>query len=1552
MPNDLSVQINDFDSYQGLTSPLDLLHRLAQKVPIVRVYGSLCVPLDSGQNLAYPTVVHVHNYCPYFYVDYQIKNASSDYLVKLKAYLNEVIALSFKRKSPHGNEQDDVDSDEDEQDDQDDEDPSPSAYIAAVDLCKGCPIYGYHLGYQPVIKITFLLPLYKTRLRNLIGQGAVDFVNLHDQTSKKKYALPNIYEAHIPYLAQFLADFNLYGCGYMNFAHCHFRFPLTAGAGASTVDLNPLKCHIRPFVHTGNVLSSAKYPRMSRCILEIDILSLDILNRQNYTERVNHDGVSEFYNGLPQDKIYLSSLKFTFDDLKYQCALRNRHNTSQLLHTLYSQVFKNIGKDGFREWEMSRHHRDLLQYAAKLNKPLPTTDPLQYFDRVIRPNIIGKDFPTCFEHLSKSIARCWYQELPLLNFRDDLTKWTSYEALFSSPEAPQETAIGEERTDPIKSQGPSEGAIGTGEVKGTGEVNGEDPVKSDFSPVSSPVSSPVPDLWPQTQDEDGLVKSSEEAMHTSHNDHDLQLFTMTQKKRPFSQVDHYETSVGEPLLTPNLSYLLHSPHNVFELPVPGALKKDVFSNTIQKAGLLEIEYDDPFYTTKQDIHAKPLIFANKKIVVPLKDNTQLPPFGGCKSAVFEVLDKKVPSVGQPQIWQYGPSPPTKADMEKWVSVTEKNALYKKLKFRSQIEPAVTQTYDFKYSYKSQKVVRNPSGFLHMTNLLMEVHVSVPMARQPDPEIDSISVIFYDFDDANGMHSDDATVSGVLVCLEGLDQALLGKQFRIISSLLGVSIETFPNEQTMVECFLSRVDKFDPDILCGYEINASSWGYLVERFREVYDVNLLGRLSRSRAHSNGKFGDRWGYMKTTMMKIQGRHLLNIWRALRSELALTSNTLEMVCFHLLHQTVPRVLNVELSGWLRSGVMNKMVMFCKYYLHRVELTLKVMLVQETVLRNTEQSRLIGVDFNANFYRGSQFKVESIMLRIAKEENTLLNSPTKMQVHEMKALESIPLVMEPDSGFYKSPLVVLDFQSLYPSIMIAYNYCYSTLLGPVEGFRQNKNTIGYMSHLELPLGIIDLLMKNNAINVSPNGMMFVLAKFRKSLLSKMLQEMLNMRINVRAVANAFSDNTELGKLYNSKQLALKLIANVTYGYTSASFSGRMPNSDIADAIVSTGREILTKSIEMIEASPFNAKVVYGDTDSLFVYFPGKSKADAFLHGRQLAKEISEFFPDPIKLKFEKVYHPCVLLAKKRYVGHCFENESQSEGKFEAKGIETVRRDGVPAQLKMVGKTLRILFQSRDLSQVKRYVVSQFYKIFLNKVNVRDFCFARAVRYGTYKNEKYLPPGAVVAKKRLETDKRSEPQYRERVPYLVINDPTKERVKDRCVSPEDYIESFSSDNPMELDFDYYVTRVLIPPLERFFNLMGVNVREWYRDMPKSVRRNHLKKQDIVKLSDFVSANHCYHCDQPLDIHSSKYLCSKCLDRELDLVTDIVSVTKIKEDNMLEFQDLCAKCNKNNFGRNSRIHYIDSCINHDCQIYFSRVKTAREFLHVTRESNKVLTDLW
>ena len=115
-----------------------------------------------------------------------------------------------------------------------------------------------------------------------------------------------------------------------------------------------------------------------------------------------------------------------------------------------------------------------------------------------------------------------------------------------------------------------------------------------------------------------------------------------------------------------------------------------------------------------------------------------------------------------------------------------------------------------------------------------------------------------------------------------------------------------------------------------------------------------------------------------------------------------------------------------------------------------------------------------------------------------------------------------------------------------------------------------------------------------------------------------------------------------------------------------------IGDSVVSKGRETLERAIRYIKTNSSYTKrndwggcrVVYGDTDSIFVVLPGRTIKEAFGIGHQMAEAITRDNPKPVKLKFEKVYRPCLLQTKKRYVGYMYEHADQQEPVFDAKGI------------------------------------------------------------------------------------------------------------------------------------------------------------------------------------------------------------------------------------------------------------------------------------------------
>ncbi|KAI2468146.1 hypothetical protein F4781DRAFT_281683 [Annulohypoxylon bovei var. microspora] len=990
---------------------------------------------------------------------------------------------------------------------------------------------------------------------------------------------------------------------------------------------------------------------------------------------------------------------------------------------------------------------------------------------------------------------------------------------------------------------------------------------------------------------------------------------------------------------------------IFDQPPPPP--EEVLS-TMGSLDRPSVIYQDAFYSNEKDVPQRVREYAGQEFRLESNTLPFLPDFDptgespasyGAKSDLPYDADreerayKKLRQECSLRSWEIAEPPPSFNEVQSWwerVQNEAEDSQEPKMKiddpelkpYMSQIDgPTPKNTHGFKYSQKKKSTsVQHEAQY--MSTMSLEIHVNTRGKLFPNPEEDEIQCIFwYSKSDENSATGDSASLSvqsGIIVLSE---DGSLTRRLQKESPNRTEIIEEISELDLMVR-MVEIVRTHDPDILTGYEVHGSSWGYLIERARFKYDYNLCDEFSRMKSQSFGRFGkeaDRWGFNTTSTIRVTGRHMINIWRAMRSELNLLQYTMENVVWHLLHRRIPHYPWHTLTEWYVGGKHRDLSKLLRYYLTRTKLDVEILEANELIPRTSEQARLLGVDFFSVFSRGSQFKVESIMFRIAKPENFVLVSPDRKQVGTQNALECLPLVMEPQSAFYNSPLIVLDFQSLYPSVMIAYNYCYSTFLGRIVNWR-GMNKMGFTEY-QRQQRLLELLKDH--INISPNGMMYCKPEVRKSLLAKMLTEILETRVMVKSGMKQDKDDKTLQQLLNNRQLALKLLANVTYGYTSASFSGRMPCSEIADSIVQTGRETLERAIALIHSvNKWKAEVVYGDTDSLFIYLPGRTKDQAFDIGNEISKAITDMNPRPIKLKFEKVYHPCVLLAKKRYVGYKYESKDQVKPEFDAKGIETVRRDGTPAEQMIEEKALKLLFETADLSQVKSYFQKQCEKIMRGAVSMQDFCFAREVRLGTYSDRGLPPPGAMISTKKMLEDARAEPQYGERVPYVVVSGAPGARLIDRCVAPEELL----SNSHLQLDAEYYISKNLIPPLERIFNLMGANVRQWYDEMPKvqRIRRVDLAGQNPgarKTLESYMKAAACLVCGSRTNRRSEgSSVCGRCRRNAPASLVKLQTQLNTEERKYADVSRICQSC--------AGLAPLDSvaCDSKDCPVFYTRMK--------------------
>ena len=1068
----------------------------------------------------------------------------------------------------------------------------------------------------------------------------------------------------------------------------------------------------------------------------------------------------------------------------------------------------------------------------------------------------------------------------------------------------------------------------------------------------------------------------------------------TQMEKP-SQLQSFSTDSGSNLFDSHVSEIAPKIRQSFDIAPNGWISCFSFpcptpsevSSTLNAYDCPSVIYQKAHYSNEKDVPDRPREYAGREFRLEGSSIHYLPHFDplGSSPAIFEEqntisidrdqqenVDQHLRESTSCRVWEFAPVPPSRSEVVEWFENMKSESESKQAKqsrlepqlkpnILSQIEGPTQVDYGSKYPEKGQATsVEHQTQYMSIMSL--EVHVNTRGVLSPNPEEDEVSCVFWCIQSEDEDLEPNGNIPGVHVGMifQGEDDV---PETKIVRALR-IDVEHQPTELDLINRVVDIVRSCDPDIITGYEVHNNSWGYLIERAKKKYDFDLCDELSRVKSQAHGRFGkdsDRWGFNHTSSIRATGRHIINLWRAMRGELNLLQYTMENVVFHVLQRRIPHYSYRDLTVWYQSGKPRNLMKLVTYFVSRVQMNLEILDSNELISRTSEQARLLGIDFFSVFSRGSQFKVESLMFRIAKPENFLLVSPSRKQVGQQNALECLPLVMEPQSDFYTSPLVVLDFQSLYPSVMIAYNYCYSTFLGRAHQWR-GRNKMGFMDYERQPR-LLELL--KDKINIAPNGMVYTKPEVRKSLLARMLTEILETRVMVKTGMKTDKDDKALQRLLNNRQLALKLIANVTYGYTSASFSGRMPCSEIADSIVQTGRETLEKAIALIHSvERWGAEVVYGDTDSLFVYFKGRTRAEAFDLGEEIAKTVTEMNPRPVKLKFEKVYHPCVLLAKKRYVGFKYEHRDQKEPEFDAKGIETVRRDGTPAEQKIEEKALKILFRTADLSQIKAYFQKQCTKIMQGNVSIQDFCFAREVRLGTYSEKGLPPPGAVISTKKMLEDPRLEPQYGERVPYVVVTGAPGSRLVDRCVAPETLLH----DAQLDLDAEYYITKNIIPPLERIFNLVGANVRQWYDEMPKFHRIRRIEGMSSnattsssslttattnlnpntntrKTLESYMKPSSCLICKTNNITNTNIPLCTTCLQTPHISLLTLLSRRQQAEKRVFDLERICRSCMGVPFGDTV------SCDSKDCPVFYSRVRHAANWRHVRAVLDPVVEDL-
>lgn len=280
------------------------------------------------------------------------------------------------------------------------------------------------------------------------------------------------------------------------------------------------------------------------------------------------------------------------------------------------------------------------------------------------------------------------------------------------------------------------------------------------------------------------------------------------------------------------------------------------------------------------------------------------------------------------------------------------------------------------------------------------------------------------------------------------------------------------------------------------------------------------------------------------------------------------------------------------------------------------------------------------------------------------------------------------------------------------------------------------------------------------------------------------------------------------------------------------------------------------------------------------------------------------------------------------YESLEQEKPEYLAKGIETVRRDGCPAVAKILEKSLKILFDTKDISLVKLYVIRQFDKILRQKISIQDLTFAKEFRGLRGYKASACVPALELTRRLMRKDPRAIPRTGERVRYVIVAGAPNQPLIQCVRTPMEVI----LDEGLNPNSIYYITKVIIPPLNRCFNLIGIDVNTWYREM--SHRQTPDKAVSLftdnqkLTIKQFFGTIVCAVCGD----QTQKDICTNCIEKPYQAITILHEKIRWLERTYDELNTICQSC----------IGCLDKpeCESLDCPVLYRLAQSRRDLVKV------------
>lgn len=596
---------------------------------------------------------------------------------------------------------------------------------------------------------------------------------------------------------------------------------------------------------------------------------------------------------------------------------------------------------------------------------------------------------------------------------------------------------------------------------------------------------------------------------------------------------------------------------------------------------------------------------------------------------------------------------------------------------------------------------------------------------------------------------------------------------------GQGTQGFQNEKAMLEEFLKIISAYDPDIITGYNINSFDLPYLLERLGQNKLPKFFGRCN-----DKPVFTKTFGISQETV--IHGRVVVDPYQIIKRDpwVKFYRYNLNTIAKALLGE---EKLDVEYSEMpdLWKGSREDLNRFVEYARKDAAISLRLVIERRMLDKFFEISKISGL-LMQDVFGGQTMRIEVMLLHEFRKRRFVMPSKTSRTTVSRREKEKDKLglkgatVLEPKKGLHtEGCTLVLDFKSLYPNLMRAYNISPDSLL-----------TGGSFK-----------------CNIAPNGAKFIDKEIHEGIFPLVLTQLLESRESIKKLMK--TARGEEKRILNARQLALKDISNSIYGYTGY-VRARLYMIDVAGAITAYGRENLEKTKKTIEEK-FPVEVVYGDTDSLLLKTSLTNLDEAKELGEKISKAVSSELGN-LQLEFQKIYRTFLILTKKRYAGWKFTFDGEWKDEIEMKGIETIRRDWCPLVSQTMKEILDIILKEGDMQKAIATMRNVLEKLKRNEIPLEMLTVIKGITKSPENYEGMLPH-IELAKKLAERNPHDKPRIGDRLGFVIIKG---NQILSKRAEDPGYVKKHN----LQIDSDYYIHSQLFPPIERILVSIGVTKGE------------------------------------------------------------------------------------------------------------------------------------